>query len=139
MVSCIVMLILPVWYERVAFFPVIVISIVSVILINEFGISKKLDKFVSVVAILMFIYYGVCFYSTYKIDKYRVDMINKQRNQDVSQIKVLRQPFRFLWNNNFPSAYFADKYKAYLSMGDDTELIIYDPSWRDYLNIILGK
>lgn len=136
LVSILVMLILPVWYERIAFFPVIVLSIVCVVLLNEVEISRKNVIVLFGILIFMVIYYFICFFATCRINQYRVEEINSQKEKRSNEIKVLYQPFRFLWNNNLPSEYFVKKYKEYLIIDSNVKLVIYKPGFKKYLEVI---
>ena len=138
LIATCVMLIVPSWGDRVTFFTVITISIVSIIVINEF-INDNLYKYLIMLLSFAIIYFIFCGFMIYRINKYRLIEINKQVNKDIKEVKVLYNPMKYLWNNNIPLEYFVNTYKKYLGLDDNISFEVYRLRRNEYFDIVFKK
>lgn len=136
--SSLVMLILPVWGDRITLFTVISIIIISIILIDNIFIYKNYNiiKFIFVSTCLYFI---CCFICIYNVNKVRVNYINYQLDNNYNEIEVIWNPFMYLWNNNPNSEYFINTYKSYMNISNDKDIKIINLRMKDYINIFLNN
>lgn len=137
--SSIVMFILPTWGDRVTFFTVITLTLIGTILIDKIiKNNQRLFSYLKPIFICFTIYLLICFYSIYQINSYREIYINKQIKEDKETIEIIRNPIMYIWNNNPQSKYFIDTYKSYMNIDKTKEINLTQPSYKEYLKIILG-
>lgn len=135
LVSTVVMIILSTWGDRVTFFSVMTLVIVSIIAINEI-IENKFSKIISLFGMLVIIYYVFFFSLIYVIDEKRVNDIYAQVNEGKKEVQLLDNPVRYLWNNNIPGDYFVRTYRQYLGLNDDITLIKYKLTYKEYVLLL---
>lgn len=137
--SSIVMFILPTWGDRVTFFTVITLTLIGTILIDKIiKDNQRLFSYLKPIFICFTIYLLICFYSIYQINSYREIYINKQIKEEKETIEIIRNPTMYIWNNNPQSKYFIDTYKSYMNIDKTKEINLTQPSYKEYLKIILG-
>lgn len=138
LLSSLVMLIIPVWGNRITLFTVITMIIISVVLIDNIY-SYKNYNIIKFVFISSCIYFICCFICIYNVNKVRVNYINYQLDNNCNKIEVIRNPFVYLWNNNPGGDYFVNTYKYYMNIPDEIDIEIINLSLTDYLNIIFDN
>ena len=136
LISTLVMLILSTWGDRVTYFTVITLIIVSVVAINEI-IGNKFSKILTALGCLVIVYYLFLFLLIYTVNEKRVDEIYAQVDEGKKEIEVLKNPVRYLWNNNLPGDYFVSTYKDYLGLKDNVSLDIYRLTYKEYVLLLL--
>ena len=137
-VSSLVMMILSTWGDRVTFLSTITITISSIILINEFIPSKiRLNKIINFSSVIIVSFYLICFVYVYKINNVREKYIYEQVNNGLTEIEVLENPIRLIWNNNLPGDYFVNTYRKYLNLDESVKLKTYKLRYREYFKILL--
>ena len=137
--SSIIMFILPTWGDRVTFFTVITLTLIGTILIDKIiKNNQRLFSYLKPIFICFTIYLLICFYSIYQINNHREIYINKQIKEDKETIEIIRNPIMYIWNNNPQSKYFIDTYKSYMNIDKTKEINLTQPSYKEYLKIILG-
>lgn len=137
--SAIAMLILPTWGDRITLFPVLTLTIIGVILIdNIIKYHNKEIKLIKIITVLSCLYFISISVAIYQINTYRENYINQQINDNNNKIIVIRNPFMYLWNNNPDGKYFIETYKSYMNIPKSSEIKIYQLPYKEYIKIILG-
>ena len=128
------------WFDRVSIFFVIVVSFISIKIIDR-NIKENQEigesiKSIFVITVIWIIFY---MFSTYKIERYRTNYVKEQNDMKQKTIEVIYNPSQFLWFSNLEHQYFVDTYKEYQKIDDDVELVIKRVSLKEYLQIIFIK
>ena len=138
--SSIIMLIIPTWGDRITLYTVLTLTIIGVVLIDKIIKNNLIIfKYLKRIYLLSIIYLLVCFFSLNQINNYRESYIKRQLKDNLETIEVIRNPIMYIWNNNPQSEYFIKTYKSYMNIPKDKGIKIVNLSYKDYLNIILGR
>lgn len=137
MSSILSMLIVYVWGERVALLEVIILTYISIKILDDFLNDKYVLKFMVPIFSIVIIAFVLVFISCHKINKYRIDYINKQISENKNEITVIYNPIIFIWNPNLPDDYFLKTYKEYVGIDQNKEISIKKLSLKEYIDIVL--
>ena len=138
--SSMIMLILPTWGDRITLYCVLTLAIIGVILIDKITKDNiNITKYIKPIYIAATIYLLVCFISLNKINNYRENYIKEQLNNNKNEVEIIRNPIMYIWNNNPQSEYFIRTYKNYMNIPKEKEIKLINLSYKEYLNIILGR
>ena len=133
------MLIVPTWGDRVTLFNVLILTFVGVILMdNIYKFNTKTNKLINVFTCLVCVYIIIIFLCIFRINNYRIDYIKEQLDDDNKNIKVIRNPITYVWNNNPNTEYFIRTYKGYMHIPDEVSIEIDKITYSEYVDIILG-
>lgn len=133
MISSLVMMILSTWGDRVTFLSTISIIISSIVVINEFIPNNKVfNNIIKISGIIVISVYLICFVYVYKINYVRENYIYKQVNEGKTEVKVLENPIKLIWNNNLPGDYFVKTYRQYLGIDEAITFKVYKLRYREY-------
>lgn len=138
--STLCMLIVWPWGDRVAILFVLVLSFVSLSIIDKninfnYLISYVIKLFL-VIVITITVFGMFC---TYKIEKYRTEYIAEQKEVDLKDIEVIYNPSPYIWLSNLKGEYFVNTYKEYQNLDKDDNLILKRLSLNEYIEIIFNK
>ena len=84
------------------------------------------------------VYIIIIFLCIFRINNYRIDYIKEQLDDDNKNIKVIRNPITYVWNNNPNTEYFIRTYKGYMHIPDEVSIEIDEIPYSEYVDIILG-
>ena len=123
LVSNLVMLISPVWGERVSFLYILGIIIVISILINDMKLKLSFNL-LRIILILLGIYYISIYSISFYIDYKRTTYIKEQLKEDKEVIEVIGNPFHLVWNYNPTVDGQIKKFKLYYDIPNDKDIVI---------------
>lgn len=121
--SNLVMLISPVWGERVSFLYILGIIIVISILINDMRLKLSF-KLLRAILILLGIYYISIYSISCYINYKRTNYIKEQLKEDKEIIEVIGNPFHLVWNYNPTVDGQIKKFKLYYNIPNDKNIVI---------------
>ena len=138
--SVLCMLLVWPWTDRISILFVIIVSFISINIIDEnikIGYEKELIIKVLLIFSIIWILFSV--FGIYKINNYRISYINEQKRSDKREIEVIYNPFPYLWLSNIDEPYFVSTYKEYLNIDNSVNLKLKKLSKKEYINIILNR
>lgn len=138
--SSLIMMILPTWGDRITLYNTITLTIIGTILIDKI-IKEEINiiKYFKIANVAGMLYILICFVCIYNINAYREKYIKIQLNDNLNTIEIVRNPMMHIWNNNPQSEYFIDTYKAYQNINNEKNIEIIQLSYKEYLNIMIGR
>ena len=140
LLSSMIMLILPTWGDRITLYSIITLILIGIYLIDKIIKNEnKIYKYLKITYILTASYLLVCFISINKLTIYRENYIKEQLNNNKDTIEIIRNPIMYVWNNNPESEYFINTYKSYQDINEEKEIKIIQLSYKEYINIVLGR
>lgn len=135
--STLCMLVAYPWGERVAILFVLVLTFISLSIIDkniEYNyLINYIIKLLSVITMIATTFFMFC---TYKIDKYRIKYIIEQNEANLKDIVVIYNPSPYIWLSNINGEWFVNIYKEYQNLEEDTNLILRKLSIKEYIEII---
>ena len=134
------MLVVGYWFDRVSIFFVIVVSFISVKIIDR-NIEKNQynEILIKLITAISLVWICFCMFSTYKIEMYRNEYVKIQKELKRESIEVIYNPSPYLWLSNLNGKYFVDTYKQYQQLDNEVELVLKKISLNEYIKIIFGK
>lgn len=126
-----VMLISPTWGFRTSLFTYIVLTIVSLYIINKYVKENKFFTFIS----YMFFIMGMLFYFVFYINIYRCQnnlerSINKQLLENSDTIYIDSFPYFANCNINPSNDYHLEKFKLYYGIPNDKKIVLINGKWK---------
>lgn len=138
--SIVCMLVVGYWFDRVSIFFVIVVSFISIKIIDRnIEINKNNESLIKMIFIMSLILIIFSMFSTYKIERYRSDYVYKQKELKQESIEVIYNPSPYLWLSNLNGKYFVDTYKQYQQLDNEVELVLKKIPLKEYIQIIFSK
>ena len=135
--SILCMLVVGYWFDRISIFFVIVVSFISLKIIDRnIEINKDNESLIKMFFTISLIWIIFCMFSTYKIEKYRTRYVNEQKELKKECIEVIYNPSPYLWLSNLNGKYFVDTYKQYQKIDNEVELVLKRLSLKEYAQII---
>lgn len=135
--SILCMLVVWPWGDRVSILFVIVLSFISLSIIDK---NIKFNYTINYIIKLFFVLITVitifAMFCTYKIDKYRIKYTIEQKEDNLKDIEVIYNPSPYVWLSNLNGEYFVNTYKEYQNLEKDTNLILKKIPLKEYIEII---
>lgn len=134
--STICMLVLMYWFDRISIVFVIVMSFISIKIIDKNINIDKNKIIIKIFFVISLVYIVFCMFCAYRIEKYRTNYVIKQKELKQNVIEVIYNPSQYLWLSNLNSQYFVDTYKEYQEIEKENKLVLKKLSLREYMQII---
>ncbi len=137
--SCLVMLLVPEWNDRVTVFSTFTLLFTSIKLINN-QINIKFDKSFKIIFIIVIIYYSLIFVYNFIFDMRRKNQINQIIDSNEEIIYLYQNKSNMLWGYEPWDEYHDKVFKLYYGIDENVKIEIHTPTIKElYKFIVFGK
>lgn len=120
------LLVTPVFGDRASFFTVVVFVAVSLKLISylDIKIPKFIENILKIIFGLIVVFYLMMFILIAVLEHKRVEIINKELDNNSNVITLKSNPIPFLWNNNPSNEFHLETFKNYYKIPNEVDVNI---------------